>query len=280
MAKSYFKNFKEVPLHSFIIQTLFLIKENKINNSYPKPRRKITRTKLIHKMFKILLLLSFAFISAFATLGFDISSFQGAPDQSVFDCLKAQGNEFAILQLWRGGPGINEYFAENYRKTKAAGISKVDAYAFFCNNCTGNTPTNICSSIKSNLPEGFDGLIWLDIEDCKGCWKGTPNERLSFVMLVAITCATKGLKLGVYSGHGSWEQVFGSADFDAQGLKGLPLWYAHYDGVQDYSDWETIKFGGWKAPVMKQYLGGKPICGTTADSNFKESQSNDEVIIY
>jgi len=219
-------------------------------------------------MFKAILVLSLAIACAFATQGVDISAFQGAPAQSVFNCFKNNGNEFAIIQIWQGGYGINKNFVGNWQKAKAAGIRYVDAYAFFCNNCAGNTPANICSSIRNNLPAGFDGMVWLDIEPCNGCWTGTAQQRMVFTQSVAATCLAHGLKLGVYSSWGSWGNVFGSASYDGGALKALPLWYAHYDGIANFNDYAGLKFGGWSKPAIKQFRGDVPYCGTTVDFNF------------
>ena len=220
-------------------------------------------------MFKTLFLLSFAIVCAFSlTHGVDLSYYEGSPAQSVFDCFKRNGQEFTVLQIWRGGYGINQYFTSNWQKSKAAGIKYVDAYAFFCNNCRDNTPANICSSIKKSLPSGFDGMLWLDVEDCTNCWTGTPAVRLAYVHSVAAACAAQGFKLGVYSGKGSWGQVFGSHTFDAGPvLKALPLWYAHYDNDPSLSDWSNVKFGGWTKPTIKQYAGDVPYCGVNSDLN-------------
>ncbi len=218
-------------------------------------------------MLKVLLLISLGVLCAFAIEGVDISAFQGAPSQSVFDCFRKNGKEFAMIQVWQGGYGINKNFVGNYKKAKAAGIKHVDAYAFICNNCHGNTASNICESIKKTLPHGFDGKLWLDIEYCSGCWTGTSSSRLKFVESVKDSCNNHGIHIGIYSGSGSWSQVFGSTHFDGGSLKSHPLWYAHYDGSPHRSDWGSIKFGGWKEPAIKQYQGTTNFCGTTVDKS-------------
>jgi len=217
------------------------------------------------QMFKALFLISLILIGTLAEQGVDLSNYQGAPSQEVFNCFKNNGKDFAIIQIWEGGYGINQNFVGNWQKAKAAGITYVDAYAFFCNNCNGNTPANICTSIKNTLPSGFDGMVWLDIEDCNGCWTGAAATRMIFAQAVAATCTALGLRLGVYSGNGSWGQVFGSASYDGGALKLLPLWYAHYDSNPSFSDWNNIKFGGWSSPNIKQYQGSTSFCGTTVD---------------
>jgi len=169
------------------------------------------------------------------------------------------------MQIWQGNHGINSDFNDSWQKAKATGITRIDAYARLCNNCAGNNPLNICSSIKKNLPNGFDGMLWLDIEGCDGCWKGTPVQKLVYSEAVAAACAALGIKLGIYSGKGSWANVFGSYNFDAGALKALPLWYSHYDGVANFNDWGSVKFGGWAKPSKKQYQRAASFCGTIVD---------------
>ena len=219
-------------------------------------------------MFKTLFLVSLALACAFATYGVDFSRYQGAPSQDVFNCFKKNGKDFLVIQIFGGGYGLNPNFATNWQKAKAAGIKYVDAYIFFCNNCQGNTAENICTSTKNALPSGFDGMVWLDIEGCDGCWTGTTAQKLAYVHSVAAVCAAKGLKLGVYSGKGSWANVFGSHTVDGGALKVLPLWYSHYDGVANFNDWSSIKFGGYSKPAIKQYQGTTGFCGTSVDLNF------------
>lgn len=45
--------------------------------------------------------------------------------------------------------------------------------------------------------------------------------------------------------------------------QGLPLWYAHYDNSQTFSDYDV--FGGWSKPAVKQYEGDKTSCGAGID---------------
>jgi GH25 family lysozyme M1 (1,4-beta-N-acetylmuramidase) len=201
-------------------------------------------------------------------MGVDFSRYQGAPSQDVFNCFKQNGKDFAIIQIFQGSYGINPNFQGNWAKAKAAGIKYVDAYVFFCNNCgSGNTPINICTNVKRSLPSGFDGMVWLDIEGCDNCWTGSTAEKIVYVNAVAATCIAQGMKLGVYSGKGSWGNVFGSYTVDSGALKALPLWYSHYDGVPNFNDWGVIQFGGWSRPAIKQYQGTTNFCGTQVDFN-------------
>ena len=47
----------------------------------------------------------------------------------------------------------------------------------------------------------------------------------------------------------------------------VPLWYAHYDNSQSFSDFKA--FAGWSSPKMKQYAGDATLCNTDVDKNWR-----------
>lgn len=70
----------------------------------------------------------------------------------------------------------------------------------------------------------------------------------------------KGQAVGVYSSNYEWGQTCGSAT----GLQQYPLWYANYDGEQNYNDFTP--FGGWTSPAIKQYNDhGDSSCSVSVD---------------
>ncbi len=75
-----------------------------------------------------------------AKTGIDVSIFAGPLSLDKWKCLKSQGFDFLILQIFNGGIGINNDFASNYKNAKAAGFNDITAYVFSCNNCRGNNP--------------------------------------------------------------------------------------------------------------------------------------------
>jgi len=214
-------------------------------------------------MLKIFILISVLLGCAFAAHGIDIATFMGPYNISTWQCLHDHGIDFAIIQIWRGHHQLSDHFPLDWQNAKAVGIYQVDAYAYVCNNCPGNTPKNICTVIQNTLPAGFDGMLWIDVEDCKDCWVGTPEERLSFLEDIMATCDSMGFNLGVYSCHGPWSMVFGTANYTSGTLTNYPLWFGDYDNKESFDDFEKLKFGNWKAPVLKQYNAGQELCGIT-----------------
>ena len=72
--------------------------------------------------------------------------------------------------------------------------------------------------------------------------------------------------MGVYSCRWCWDGVFGTANVTSSVLAQLPLWYAHFDKNDTFSndDYLTQAFGGWTSAVMKQY-NETLLCGVLVD---------------
>lgn len=83
--------------------------------------------------------------------------------------------------------------------------------------------------------------------------------------LLVDSCFASGYRCGIYSSSLQWESIFGSVDF-SYGSEDMPLWYAHYDGVDSFDDFPP--FGGWTQPYAKQYAGDLTICDMGVDRNY------------
>src|SRR5688572_28611360 len=103
--------------------------------------------KLLNTVLVLVALSSFAA----ARDGVDFSFFEGELTQENLDCLAQNNKTFAIIEVWKHQWGINKYFVGYYNEVKAMNWSFIDAYAFVCNRCEGNTPQNICTSINNTL---------------------------------------------------------------------------------------------------------------------------------
>jgi GH25 family lysozyme M1 (1,4-beta-N-acetylmuramidase) len=217
-----------------------------------------------------LLVLALTLSLAVCRTGFDISMYQGAVGQDTFSCLLNQGYDFAIIQAWCGGYGINSNFASNVENAKNAGIPYVDVYAFACNNCDENSPSDVVSQIQNNLPSDFDGMLWFDVEPCTDCWL-SDSSNLDYINSLVTTAQGYGFNVGIYSSLYSWQSVVGSDGATTAAIEGVPLWYAHYDGSGDFDDSTYYEFGGWSSPNIKQFSDGGDACGLSFDSDWYPS---------
>jgi len=108
------------------------------------------------------------------------------------------------------------------------------------------------------------GQIWLDIEGTQ-YWTTQTANRAFFEGLLK-EAQDLGLisagKLGVYTSASQWNPIMGTYTKGSQ----FPLWYAHYDGKKDFSDFSS--FGGWARPNIKQFAGDATVCGMGVDINW------------
>lgn len=72
--------------------------------------------------------------------------------------------------------------------------------------------------------------------------------------------------MGIYASNHMWNVIMGGQNRCAKFMD-LPIWYAHYDNLPNFSDWKP--FGGWQKPNIKQYKGTVTLCGVNGvDLNF------------
>lgn len=74
-----------------------------------------------------------------------------------------------------------------------------------------------------------------------------------------------GKKVGLYASAHMWDVIMGGGD-RCHRFQQYPLWYAHYDGVINFSDFKP--FGGWTKPYAKQYKGTTALCNASIDLNY------------
>ena len=112
-------------------------------------------------------------------------------------------------------------------------------------------------------------MIWLDIETnpSPGCsWASFDTySNCMYVGELVQAIRNQGRAPGIYASYYMWQSIMGSANA-CTNLGDVPLWYAHYDGKDNFSDF--VPFGGWTKPNMKQYVGDTTMCGAGVDLSF------------
>jgi len=172
-----------------------------------------------------------------------------------WQCLVSSGYNFAIIQTFQGGYQYNNMIADCVNWAWSAGMSHVDVYVFMCPNCVGNNPpANVVSAIVNNLKSaGVQyGMLWFDIEQCDGCWFD-PTTNFNFIQQAVQQAASMGVNVGIYSSDYEWNATVGGST----GLQNYPLWYADWDGQENFND-QGYLFGGWSAPAIKQFADSGP----------------------
>jgi len=203
------------------------------------------------------LFLFVGFDKVHSDLGIDVSECSGVD----WGCLVSAGYTFVVIEVWDGGSQFNSENAACVGEAWSAGMKNVDVYAFLCPNCDGNNPPSEAFSAISQGLSGIEyGMLWLDVEQCSGCWNAE-SGNCEYVSEAAEAAVAAGFNLGVYSSEGSWSATVGES---CTAGSNYPLWYAHWDDEEGFNDTD-YNFGGWTKPKMKQYSGNTNACGASVD---------------
>ena len=202
-------------------------------------------------------------IACLGTVGVDVSQ---PVSQESWSCLTQPGGqgpiEFAVARVYRSGGSVDPNGAATIRAAREAGIKYVDGYIFPCATC--GSPEAQVNATKAALDAAgaIVGMLWYDVETYE--WPADQTANRKFVAGLIEAGDALGVTAGIYSGERSWSAIVGNWTYASD--RGMPLWYAHYDGVAAFSDFTP--FAGWTAPSIKQYLGSHESCGAGVDYNW------------
>lgn len=191
---------------------------------------------------------------ALATRGVDYSTRLS----SAISCLVSNGYTFAIPRGYCSYGGVDSNVVANLKSAWDGGMHNVDVYMFPCVPC-GNPKTQV-DQLISALSGSRYGMIWVDVENYK--WTGDMAYNRQFILDCVAQIRARGKTPGIYSSYYNWKSIVG---ISWDGVKDVPLWYAHYDNDPSFRDFTP--FGGWSKPAIKQYAGDKSVCGAGVDLN-------------
>ena len=197
-----------------------------------------------------------------ASYGVDLAN---AVSVDTLVCLCELGfANFFIFRSWQSLGRFDPNAHQNYLNAKETGWSTKNLYAYFypcvsCGDPAGQVKT-FWSNIQSNNMEL--GRVFFDIE---GSWSDSSSNKAFFESLISQQ-RSLGFSAGIYSSYYQWESIFGLS-YKFQYASEYPLWYAHYDWVENFSDFDA--FGGWTTPYMKQYAGEAITCNFDVDYNYR-----------
>ena len=199
-----------------------------------------------------------------------------------YKCLKDNGYDYVITRAWESLGQMDPMAASNLKNAQASGyfVKNTSVYMFPCASTTNSAAAQMNTMIKNLEDDGVEyDMIWLDIEENPdgGCsWtKNNIDINCNIILALGYAATNNSKKVGVYSNYDEWgEHVFfgNYGACTAPAMQGWPLWYADYDGAQNFNDFAA--FGGWTKPVAKQYAGDAIVCGLYVDLNWEPSVVN------
>uniref|UniRef100_A0A0K0FIF7 Glycosyl hydrolase family 25 n=1 Tax=Strongyloides venezuelensis TaxID=75913 RepID=A0A0K0FIF7_STRVS len=199
--------------------------------------------------------------SALAVIGLDAINPISA---STFKCLYNEGYRFFIARAWESNGNYDYTGMQNIKNAWAGGMQHVDAYIFPClSSGCAHAANQVEATVDKLKAEGAKiGTLWLDIE--RYAWPADHNYNRNFITAMVNQAQSMGVTVGIYSNYYNWEAIVG-LDYSAH--SNLPLWWANYNGHQDYTGYRP--FGGWSRPAMHQYTGDvNGGCGVDLDQTY------------
>ncbi len=179
-----------------------------------------------------------------AEFAVDVSFWETPLAQSQMDCFWDSGVRHVIV-------GTQQ--ADIAQQQLAMAVSRgmtVDAYVYMYWNQDIATQVNDAFAIASGFPIGS---MWLDIEQDPGTLGS--KTLIADIQAALTACQAHGVSCGIYTSPGFWKTYVS----DTNVFDNVPLWYALYNNKTSLSNWSTEAFGGWTAPVGKQFA-TKPLC--------------------
>jgi len=185
---------------------------------------------------------------------------------SAASCFKSSGISYVVPRGYKSTGAVDTQVCSSLKNAQSAGIATRDVYLFPCPTCSKSASSQmseLVSYLKSNCASAWSGRVWLDIEGTQ-YWTSSTSSNQAWYKQLKDSCATYGVRCGVYSSYYQWQGIFGSTSFKYGNE--LPLWYAHYDNSASFSDFSS--FGGWTSPHAKQYQGDVTLCSMGVDRDY------------
>ncbi|VDO23738.1 Uncharacterized protein BM_BM2275 [Brugia malayi] len=204
-------------------------------------------------------------------------------DRSVFRCLFQAGFTIAFIRVYMSngngtvdinsasniynaaseGMGTEIYVEPQPRGTKSGSEQFMEAYTFL---------TKKGIAVRT---------IWIKITSPIN-WPNNQTANTDFINKF-ILCAWKhGLLVGIYTNWYDWEQIIAGQITPNQ--RQIRLWYWNLLGSSlndatppTFADFRP--FGGFNAPMVKQYAKNTPICGICASLNVYLKRSGTKVLL-
>ena len=207
-------------------------------------------------------------INAQCAFGTDMSSLTSLQS---FQCLLQNNYTFFIVRAYHSYGGIDVNAPKTIQNAIQAGFSEqnIGAYMFPCYSQTHSPEAQVAEMVQGKGNSKYSS-IWIDMESnsSPNCgWSQDFNANCEYTKRLVAAAEKSGKKVGIYASAHFWTVIMGGTT-RCYAFASLPLWYAHYDGVTNFNDFQS--FGGWTQPYAKQYKGTTSLCNASVDLNWKK----------
>jgi len=126
-------------------------------------------------------------------------------------------------------------------------------------------------------------VVYIDVEE-PPTWPGDCSEHSIWIAGACMRMAAYNIDCAIYTSSYMWGEIgfcidqhrwWGNDTATLARLSSLnitrplappPLWYASWDGQDNFNNWQP--FADWTSPFMKQYQGDASLCGVSVDLNW------------
>jgi len=195
---------------------------------------------------------------ALGTYGVDVSDIVYIDD---WKCLNNSGYSYGIVRCYESTGNTDPNCPHTIYNAWSGGMGTVDIYMFPCYSC-GDAKSQVQATVQ--FLQSYNctyKTFWFDIEGPQ-YWSEDSSENADFMSDLLDEAKDQGQTIGIYTSESQWIPIMG----DYTGGSSYPLWYANYDGEDNFDDFSP--FGGWSAPVMKQFNGDDDDCDTNIEQNW------------
>lgn len=186
----------------------------------------------------------------------------------MLKCFVKEGYTFLVTRAYKSYGAFDSNAVTTLVNAKNAGMTDAGVYLFPCIGTT-KSPQAQVNEMVQGLHSSTYNTVWIDVEtnSSPNCgWSKDVNFNCNFLKEMVAAVKNAGKQVGIYASHYMWISIMGSAT-NCPDFTNVPLWYAHYDHVPSFTDFQG--FGNWKTPAVKQYAGTTNMCGGSVDLNFK-----------
>ncbi|KAL4463521.1 hypothetical protein ABPG72_014924 [Tetrahymena utriculariae] len=144
------------------------------------------------------------------------------------------GIKFFIARAYMSYGAVDSKNVQTIQNAKSVGLI-TDIYHF---PCVFKVSPQDQAQATINSFGSLYGTVWIYVETnpSSGCgWTSNVHTNCQFLVDLVHAYQSHGKLVGIYSSQYQWTTIFGAAG-NYPFFTNLPIWYAHYDGVANFSD--------------------------------------------
>ena len=172
-----------------------------------------------------------------------------------WSCLRQAGFKNAAVRVFTSGCFVDLTGVISAKNAANSGYGPVDVVLVPSLNCT-LTPAQQVDAALAALGQTPFGSLWIEVGNINSHWLPSPDANALWLFGAVLRSLERvgWSRVGILSSYEGWGNTLRwHSEFFF-----LKLWYVHHDGDASFKDF--VPFGGWKMPLVKQFIGPTRRC--------------------